>query len=166
MTAIFAKIGLQGIDSNFTTLIRTILIVLVLSIIVSILGKWQDPRQISFKILFLLTLSALATGASWTCYFKALQIGNASQVVPIDKFNVVLVTIFAVIFLGERSSIQEYAGISLITAGMLTMALKKIKKPAIFLQQDKHYTKKCFYFFQFLHFSKIHSVIDQRIYSP
>ena len=124
LTAIFAKVGLHGIDSDFATLIRTIIIVVVLAIIVSMLGKWQDPRQLSIKVWVFLTLSALATGASWVCYFKALQMGNASQVAPIDKLSVVLVTIFAVVFLGERPSFQEYIGIGLIATGVLTIALK------------------------------------------
>ncbi|WP_343595637.1 EamA family transporter [Acinetobacter sp.] len=124
LTAIFAKVGLHGIDSDFATLIRTIIIVFVLAIIVSMLGKWQDPRQLSIKVWVFLTLSALATGASWVCYFKALQMGNASQVAPIDKLSVVLVTIFAVVFLGERPSFQEYIGIGLIATGVLTIALK------------------------------------------
>lgn len=124
LTAIFAKVGLHGIDSDFATLIRTIIIVFVLAIIVSMLGKWQDPRQLSIKVWVFLTLSALATGASWICYFKALQMGNASQVAPIDKLSVVLVTIFAVVFLGERPSFQEYIGIGLIATGVLTIALK------------------------------------------
>lgn len=124
LTAIFAKVGLHGIDSDFATLIRTIIIVVVLAIIVSMLGKWQDPRQLSIKVWVFLTLSALATGASWICYFKALQMGNASQVAPIDKLSVVLVTIFAVVFLGERPSFQEYIGIGLIATGVLTIALK------------------------------------------
>lgn len=124
LTAIFAKVGLQGVDSDFATLIRTIIIVFVLVGIVTLLGKWQDPRHLSFKTWTFLILSAFATGASWICYFKALQMGNASQVAPIDKLSVVLVTVFAIVFLGERPSIQEYIGIGLITTGVLTIALK------------------------------------------
>ncbi|OTG94811.1 EamA family transporter [Acinetobacter sp. ANC 3832] len=124
LTAIFAKVGLQGVDSDYAMLIRTIIIVFVLIFIVFILGKWQNPFLLSGKTWLFLSLSALATGASWLCYFRALQIGNASQVAPIDKLSVVLVAIFAIIFLGERPSLQEYFGITMITVGVLTIALK------------------------------------------
>ena len=124
LTAIFAKVGLQGIDSDFATLIRTFIIVFVLIFMVFALGKWQNPLLLSSKTWLFLTLSALATGASWLCYFCALQMGNASQVAPIDKLSVVLVTIFAILFLGERPSLQEYFGIGLISLGVLTIALK------------------------------------------
>lgn len=124
LTAIFAKVGLRQVDSDLATLIRTIIIVLVLSLMVWGLGKWQNPLLLSGKTWLFLTLSALATGASWLCYFRALQLGQSSQVAPIDKFSVVLVTVFAVIFLGERPSVQEYLGIVLIAVGVLTIALK------------------------------------------
>lgn len=124
LTAIFAKVGLQGVDSDFATLIRTVLIVLILLVWVSFLGKWQSPLWLSGKTWLFLCLSAVATGASWLCYFRALQMGHASQVAPVDKLSVVLVAIFAVIFLGERPSGQEYAGIALITTGVLMIALK------------------------------------------
>lgn len=124
LTAIFTKVGLQGVDSDFATLIRTVLIVLILLAWVSFLGKWQNPLWLSGKTWLFLCLSAVATGASWLCYFRALQMGHASQVAPVDKLSVVLVAIFAVIFLGERPSGQEYAGIALITTGVLMIALK------------------------------------------
>lgn len=124
LTAIFAKVGLRQVDSDLATLIRTMIIVLVLSLMVWGLGKWQNPLLLSRETWLFLTLSALATGASWLCYFRALQLGQASQVAPIDKFSVVFVTVFAVIFLGERPSVQEYLGIVLIAVGVLTIALK------------------------------------------
>ncbi|NNG83040.1 EamA family transporter [Acinetobacter sp. ANC 5378] len=124
LTAIFAKVGLRQVDSDLATLIRTVIIVFVLSLMVWGLGKWQNPLLLSGKTWLFLTLSALATGASWLCYFRALQLGQASQVAPIDKLSVVLVTLFAVIFLGERPSLQEYLGIVLIALGVLTIALK------------------------------------------
>ena len=124
LTAIFAKVGLRQVDSDLATLIRTVIIVFVLSLMVWGLGKWQSPLLLSGKTWLFLTLSALATGASWLCYFRALQLGQASQVAPIDKLSVVLVTLFAVIFLGERPSLQEYLGIVLIALGVLTIALK------------------------------------------
>lgn len=124
LTAIFAKVGLRQVDSDLATLIRTVIIVFILSLMVWGLGKWQNPLLLSGKTWLFLTLSALATGASWLCYFRALQLGQASQVAPIDKLSVVLVTLFAVIFLGERPSLQEYLGIVLIALGVLTIALK------------------------------------------
>jgi bacterial/archaeal transporter family protein len=124
LTAIFAKVGLRQVDSNLATLIRTVIIVLVLILMVWGLGKWQNPLLLSGKTWLFLTLSALATGASWLCYFRALQLGPASQVASIDKLSVVLVTLFAVVFLGERPSLQEYLGIVLIALGVLTIALK------------------------------------------
>lgn len=124
LTAIFAKVGLWQVDSDLATLIRTVIIVFVLSLMVWGLGKWQNPLLLSGKTWLFLTLSALATGVSWLCYFRALQLGQASQVAPIDKLSVVLVTLFAVVFLGERPSLQEYLGIVLIALGVLTIALK------------------------------------------
>lgn len=124
LTAIFAKVGLAGVDADFATLIRTFIIFFVLLFMVTLLNKWQNPLLLSGRTWLFLTLSAFATGASWLAYFRALQIGAASQVAPVDKLSVVLVAIFAVIFLGERPSLQEYIGIVLITLGVLTIALK------------------------------------------
>ncbi|QXW24809.1 EamA family transporter [Acinetobacter johnsonii] len=124
LTAIFAKVGLRQIDSDLATLIRTVIIAFVLSLLVWGLGKWQNPLLLSGKTWLFLTLSAFATGASWLCYFRALQLGQVSQVAPIDKLSVVLATLFAVLFLGERSSVQEYLGIILIALGVITIALK------------------------------------------
>jgi transporter family protein len=90
LTAIFAKIGLAGVDSDFATLLRTIVIVLVLAAFVWAAGKWSDPRALPPRTLLFLSLSALATGASWLCYFRALQLGEASKVAPVDKFSLVL----------------------------------------------------------------------------
>lgn len=123
LTAIFAKVGIQGVDSDFATLIRTIIIVFVLGAFVSYAGKWSDPRTLSPRTLLFLTLSAFATGASWVCYFRALQVGAASQVAPVDKFSLVLVAVFAYAFLGERPSYREWLGIGLVAAGVLLLAL-------------------------------------------
>ena len=125
LTAIFAKIGIQGVDSDLATLVRTIIIVFVLSAFVCFAGKWSNPFELSPKTWLFLTLSALATGASWVCYFRALQIGEASKVAPVDKFSLVLVALFAVIFLGERPSLREWSGISLVAAGVLVLAFKR-----------------------------------------
>jgi transporter family protein len=125
LTAIFAKIGIQGVDSDLATLVRTFVILFVLAAFVWLAGKWTNPLELSGKTWLFLALSALATGASWVCYFRALQLGNASQVAPVDKFSVVLVALFAVAFLGERPSLREWAGIGLVAAGVLTLAIKR-----------------------------------------
>jgi bacterial/archaeal transporter family protein len=125
LTAIFAKIGVQGIDSDFATLVRTVIIVFVLAAFVWYAGKWSDPRALSSRSLLFLSLSALATGASWVCYFRALQIGDASKVAPVDKFSLVLVAVFAVLFLGERPSMRDWLGIGLVASGVMVLALKR-----------------------------------------
>ncbi|MBI3228647.1 MAG: EamA family transporter [Burkholderiales bacterium] len=124
LTAIFAKIGIKGIDADLATLIRSIFIVILLALFVYATGKWRDPSEFSGKTWLFLLLSACATGASWVCYFRALQIGRASQVAPIDKFSIVLVVLFAVLFLGERPSLHEWAGIALIATGVMVLAFK------------------------------------------
>lgn len=124
LTAIFAKIGIRGVDSDFATLIRTTIIVFILAAFVWGAGKWSDPRALSPKTWLFLSLSALATGASWVCYFRALQMGEASKVAPVDKFSLVLIAIFAVAFLGERPSVREWLGIALVASGVLVLAFK------------------------------------------
>ena len=125
LTAIFAKVGIRGVDSDLATLIRTVMIFAVLGPFVWLTGKWSNPLSLSSKTLVFLALSALATGASWVCYFRALQIGQASQVAPVDKLSVVLVAVFAYLLLGERPSPQEWLGISLVAGGVLLIALHK-----------------------------------------
>ena len=125
LTAIFAKIGLAGVDSDLATLIRTAIIIVVLSVFVYFTGKWSNPFTLAPKTWLFLTLSGLATGASWVCYFRALKIGDASKVAPVDKFSLVLVAIFAVAFLGERPSMREWVGIAMIGGGVLLLALKR-----------------------------------------
>jgi bacterial/archaeal transporter family protein len=125
LTAIFAKIGLEGVDSDFATLIRTVIILLAITWFVLYTGKWSDPFALRPKTLTFLTLSGLATGASWVCYFRALQIGDAAKVAPVDKLSVVLVAIFAVIFLGERPAAKDWLGIILVGAGVILLGLKK-----------------------------------------
>ena len=88
-------------------------------------GKWSNPFEWSPRTWLFLVLSGLATGASWVCYFRALQIGEASKVAPIDKLSLVLVAVFAVVFLGERPSIREWAGIAMVAGGVLLLALKR-----------------------------------------
>lgn len=125
MTAIFAKIGLEGIDSDYATLIRTFVIILVLAGFVYSTGKWSDPFALSPRTWLFLSLSGLATGASWVCYFRALQSGEASKVAPVDKFSLVLVAIFAVIFLNERPSLREWSGIAMVGAGVVILSFRR-----------------------------------------
>jgi bacterial/archaeal transporter family protein len=124
LTAIFAKVGLEGIDSDYATLLRTVVIVLTLGALIYATGKWQSPWELPSKSVAFLVLSALATGASWLCYFRALKLGPASQVAPVDKLSVVLVALFAVAFLGERPVGREWAGIALVGAGVLVLSLR------------------------------------------
>lgn len=125
LTAIFAKIGIQEVDSDFATLIRTVIIVFILAALVYYTGKWSDPRNLPPRTLLFLGLSALATGASWVCYFRALQVGEVSKVAPVDKFSLVLVALFAFFFLGERPSTREWLGIGLVASGVLLLAFKR-----------------------------------------
>ena len=125
LTAIFAKIGIRGVDSDLTTLVRTVIITFVLASFVWFAGKWSNPFALSGKTWLFLTLSALATGASWVCYFRALQLGHASQVAPVDKFSLVLVAVFAFAFLGERPTVREWLGIFMVASGVLVLAIKR-----------------------------------------
>jgi bacterial/archaeal transporter family protein len=125
LTAVFAKAGLQEIDADLATLVRTVIILAVLAGFVAWTGKWSNPLALAPRTLGFLLLSGLATGASWVCYFRALKLGQASQVAPIDKLSVVLVALFAVAFLGERPSGREWLGIGLVSAGVFVLALKR-----------------------------------------
>ena len=125
LTAIFAKIGIRGVDSDLATLVRTAIIMVVLSTFVWYAGKWSNPLALPSRTWIFLGLSGLATGASWVCYFRALQIGEASKVAPVDKLSVVLVAIFAFAFLGERPLPREWAGIALVAGGVLMLAIKR-----------------------------------------
>jgi transporter family protein len=124
LTAIFAKIGIRGVDSDLATLVRTGIVVVLLAAFVVGTGRWTNPLYYSGKTWLFLGLSALATGASWVCYFRALQLGPASKVAPVDKLSLVLVAVFAVLFLGERPALRDWAGIALVAAGVLLLALK------------------------------------------
>jgi len=123
LTAIFAKVGIRDINSDFATFIRTIIILFVLAFILTATGQFQPLSTISPKALTFLVLSGIATGASWMCYFRALKIGDASKVAPVDKFSVVLVAIFSLIFLGERISLIHWLGIFLIAGGAVVLAV-------------------------------------------
>lgn len=123
-TAIFAKLGLEGVDSDFATLIRTFIILFILAAFVSLTGKWSNPVTLRARTWLFLVLSSLATGASWVCYFRALQMGQAAKVAPVDKLSVVLVAVFAVIFLHEQPSFREWFGILLVAVGVVMLSLK------------------------------------------
>jgi len=125
LTAIFAKVGLEGVDSDLATLIRTFVVMLALGSFVYATAKWTNPLSLSPKTLLFLVFSGLATGASWVCYFRALKVGDASKVAPIDKLSVVLVALFAVLFLGERPSVRDWLGILLIAGGVVVLGLKR-----------------------------------------
>ena len=124
LTTVFARIGVAGIDADLATLLRTVLILLLLAVLVWVRGKCLNPAVLPPRTLLFLALSAVATGASWVCYFRALQMGRASQVAPVDRLSLVLVALFAVAFLGERPALQDWVGIGLVTAGVLALTLK------------------------------------------
>jgi transporter family protein len=124
LTAIFAKIGISGLPADYVTLLRTCVVLAVLSLIVAATGQWQNPAQVSWTTLGAIVLSGLATGASWLCYFRALKLGDASRVAPIDKLSVVMVAIFAAVFLGEKLSVVNWTGVLLIAAGAVLVAVK------------------------------------------
>ena len=119
LTAIFAKLGVAQVNPDLATLIRTVVILLVLAVIVAATGQWQPPGSIAGRTWLFLALSGLATGGSWLCYFRALQLGDAARVAPIDKLSVVLVALFGVLFLGESLSPLGWLGVLLIGAGAL-----------------------------------------------
>lgn len=124
LTAIFGKVGVTGIPSNLATFLRTIVVLVFSGGIVFSLGEWQNPIKLPGKTLTFLVLSALATGASWLCYYRALQLGPTSKVAPVDKLGVVFAMILAFLFLGEKADFKTVAGGLLIVAGALVIALK------------------------------------------
>jgi transporter family protein len=124
LTAVFAKVGVEHVASDFATLIRTCVILVIVAAIVWGTGQWQAPRSVASRTYLFLVLSGLATGASWLCYFRALKLGEAARVAPIDKLSVVLVAVFGVIFLGERLSGLGWTGIGLIAAGAVLVAVQ------------------------------------------
>lgn len=124
LTAIFAKIGIENVNSDFATFIRTIVILLAAGLIVYATGNWQQPSSVSGKTWLFLMLSGLATGASWICYFRALKLGDAARVAPIDKLSVVFVAVFAVLFLGERLALPNWLGVILIACGAVLVAYR------------------------------------------
>ena len=124
LTAVFAKIGVEEVNSDFATFFRTIVIIVILGGILLVTHQFQPLRTISAKSYLFLCLSGLATGASWVCYFRALKIGKASQVAPIDKLSVIFVAIFGAIFLSEKLSNSNWIGVCLIAVGALLVAIR------------------------------------------
>ncbi len=122
LTAIFAKIGVADVGSDFATFVRTLVVIAALGAILVATGGWQSPASVSGRSWVFLVLSGLATGASWVCYFRALKLGDAARVAPIDKLSVVLVAIFGALFLGERLAAANWLGVALIGAGAILVA--------------------------------------------
>jgi bacterial/archaeal transporter family protein len=122
LTAIFAKVGVENVNSDFATFIRTVVILIIIAAILVATAQWQPLGSISGRTYLFLTLSGLATGGSWLCYFRALKLGDAARVAPIDKLSVVLVALFGVALLGERLSVPNWLGVVLIAIGAVLVA--------------------------------------------
>ncbi len=123
LTAIFGKLGVTDLNSNLATFIRTVVILVVAAALVTFRGEWQRPETLPLRSLIFLILSGVATGASWLCYYRALQMGEASKVAPIDKLSVVFVIFLSLIFLGEKLTWKVGIGGALVAAGALVLAL-------------------------------------------
>ena len=123
LTSILAKVGIEGVESNLATALRTVVVLIMAWGMVFLTNQQHGIKSISTKSWIFLTLSGLATGASWLCYYKALQIGDVSKVVPIDKLSVVITLVLAFVFLHETVSVKTVAGCVLIGAGTLLMVL-------------------------------------------
>lgn len=124
LTAIFGKVGVSGINTDLATFIRTVVILAIIALVVTTSGAWQPLGEVSGKAWLFMVLSGLATGASWLCYFRALKLGDAGQVAPLDKLSVVMVAIFGAIFLGERLSTLNWLGVALIAGGAILVAVR------------------------------------------
>ncbi len=124
LTAIFGKIGVEHVNADFATFIRTVVIIATLAAMLWLTGQYQPLTSISGRTYVFLGLSGLATGASWLCYYRALQAGNASQVAPLDKLSVVMVAIAGVVFLGEELSPGNWLGVAMIAGGAVLVATK------------------------------------------
>jgi transporter family protein len=125
LTAIFTKVGVRSVDSNLAALVHTAVVLVMLLAVSGATGNWLQLSKLPFRVLPWLIASGLTTGASWVCYFRALQLGDASKVVPIDKSSVVLVTLLAFLFLGERPILREWSGILLVVVGVVVLSMKK-----------------------------------------
>jgi len=125
LTAVLAKVGVRDVDSDLAMAIRTLIVAALVVPLVLATGKWSNPLNLPGRTLMFLTLSALATGASWLCYFKALQLGDVSKVTLVDKSSILLVLLLAFFFLDERLSGRNWAGVGLIVAGLALLMLKR-----------------------------------------
>lgn len=121
LTAIFAKVGIEGVDSNLATAVRTLVVLVMAWAIVLMTGVQGGLASISARSWVFLVLSGLATGASWLCYYRALQLGQASLVVPIDKLSLVITLVLAVVLLREQLTVRGVVGAVLVTAGAIVM---------------------------------------------
>lgn len=124
LTTIFAKVGVQGIDSDMATLVRTGIVFIVLMLLILMTHKWINLASISRTTWLYLSLSAICTGASWLCFYRALQMGDASKVIVVDKSSLVFVMIFATLFLGEKTGLKDWVGAMMVSGGMILMILK------------------------------------------
>lgn len=122
LTAVFGRVGVQGVPSDLATFLRTLVIVPFLALMVSLRGQWLPLSAIPPRAGLFLVLSGLATGASWLCYYRALSLGEAARVASVDKLSVVMVAIFAALFLGEVLSLRAWLGVALIALGALLVA--------------------------------------------
>jgi len=124
LTAIFAKVGVENVSSDLATFIRTVVVIVTLGFLLAVTGQFQAPGTISGRSYLFLVLSGLGTGASWLCYFRALKLGEAAKVAPIDKLSVVLVALFGVVFLGEKLTLPNWLGVALVAAGAVLIAYR------------------------------------------
>lgn len=124
LTAIFAKVGVENVNSDLATFIRTVVILAMVGGILVVTGQWQPPGSVSGRTWTFLVLSGFATGASWLCYFRALKLGDAARVAPLDKLSVVLVAVFGVLFLGEKLSLPNWLGVAMIAAGIVLLTTR------------------------------------------
>lgn len=124
LTAVFAKVGVETVQSDYATLIRTLVILALVAGVVIVGGHWRAPASVSPRTYLFLVMSGAATGLSWLCYFRALKIGDAARVAPIDKLSVVLVALFSVLFLGERLEPRNWLGVAMIAGGAVLVSLR------------------------------------------
>jgi bacterial/archaeal transporter family protein len=122
-TAVLAKVGVTNLHPDLASFIRTLIVLAFLGMMLAIGGQWRGADGLDARAMLFLVLSGLATGASWLCYFRALKLGDAAQVAPVDKLSVVLVALFATIFLGEKVSATGWIGIGLIATGTIVVAI-------------------------------------------
>jgi transporter family protein len=125
LTAVLAKVGVEDINANYATFIRTVVVILFLAAIVAVTGEFQPLSSITRRSQVFLILSGLATGASWLCYFRALKLGPVSQVAPIDKLSLLLVAVIGVVFLGEKLNGRNWLGVALMAGGAVLLAWRK-----------------------------------------